>query len=89
MSPRVAQFSELLEWLVAAGSTSVRVDLGTMASIDAVLLDLLRSVRERLDGALVANSGRADVHRALALIGLDRRPPFSVDIPAGRRFVRP
>lgn len=68
--PELAQLSELLEWLVAAGSTSVRVELGRKTNVDAVLLEILRSARERLDGELVATSARADAQRTLALTGL-------------------
>lgn len=68
--PELAQLSELLEWLVAEGSTSVRVEFGGMTSVDAVLLEILRSARERLDGGLVAIAVRPDAQRTLALTGL-------------------
>lgn len=70
-APELAQLCELLEWLVRAGSTSVRVELGRTENVDAVLLEILRSARGRLEGGFVATSARADAQRrTLPLTGL-------------------
>ncbi len=71
LEPRgLAQLSELLEWLVSAGSTSVRVDLGGLGTVDADLLLILREAHDRLDGELITTTQRSEVRRMLSVVGL-------------------
>lgn len=69
--PELAQLADLLEWLLAVGSTDVRVDLGTLGNVDAALLEVLRDVQERLGGNLTATARAPEARRTLFLMGLN------------------
>lgn len=81
-TPDLAHLADLLDWLLSAGSTDVRVDLGALANVDAALLEVLRGARDRLDGHLTATAGRADARRTLFLMGLNQATSSASEGPA-------
>lgn len=66
---------EVLDWVVASGCPRCSVHLAAHHDVDLALLQLLRTTRTRLAGALSVTAGSPEQHTPLAMVGLDEATP--------------